>query len=297
MKLSVDFKELDEQLRRMGASLSDWGINSSSLDPRQQLLIELNKGIEIDLADVEVGAGQLLTYKGEQVILYIKDTGSSISTLKNEPENSKRFHISDCQTLSKMRRVGRYERYVVTNRTDGLFLADWIDHESNQRGETEAALKVCMFCLGTVNWQGYESGQRTKKTKRSKQQFRESIWTDFSISEFLMSYSTFFHSKPSRRDVTAELNKYVPNWHEISERKRKQRNWKCEACSVNLSNLRGSLHCHHISGVVTDNSDKNLMVLCAICHSEQPFHKRMGVPEKVKRQINSLRIEQGLMPS
>ena len=297
MKLSDEFKELENQRKRMGAGLSNWDMNASGLDPRQQLLIELREGIEIDLEEVEVGAGQLLTYKGEQVILYIKDTGSSIWTLKNEPEKSKRFHISDCQTLVKMRSVGRYERYVVTNRTDGLFLVDWLDHESNEKGETEAALKVCMNCLSIVNWQGYESGQRTKKTKRSKKQFRESIWAKFSISEFLMSYSTFFHSMPSRRDVTAELNKYVTNWNEISERKRKQRNWKCEACSVNLYELRGSLHCHHISGVVTDNSDTNLMVLCAICHSEQPFHNRMGVPEDVKREINLLRIEQGLIPS
>ena len=297
MKLSDEFKELEALRKRMGAGLSNWNINSSNLDPRQQLLVELKKGIEIDLAEVEVGAGRLLTYKGEQVILYIKDTGSSISTLKNEPEKSKRFHISDCQTLIKMRDIGRYERYVVTNRTDGLFLVDWIDHESNKKGETEAALKVCMNCLGTVNWQGYESGQRTKRTKRSKQQFRESIWKVFSISEFLMNYSTFFHYKPSRRDVTAELNEYVTNWHEISEKFRRKNNWKCEECGVNLSELRGSLHCHHISGVVTDNSDKNLKALCAICHSKQPLHQNMGVPERDRRKINSLRIEQGLMPS
>jgi hypothetical protein len=297
MKLSDEFKELENQRKRMGASLSNWDMNASSLDPRQQLLIELSKGIEIDLAEVEVGAGQLLTYKGEQALLYIKDTGANIWTLKNEPENSKRFHISDCQKLSEMRSVGKFEKYVVTNRTDGLFLVDWVDYESKQKGETEAALKVCMFCLGTVNWRGYKSGQRTKKTNRSKKQFRESIWEEFSISEFLMTYSTFFHSMPSRRDVTAEINEYVTNWHEISERKRRQRNWKCQSCGVELSKLRRSLHCHHISGVVTDNSNTNLMVLCAICHSEQPHHNHMGVPEKDRRKINSLRIEQGLMPS
>ena len=110
-------------------------MNASGLDPRQQLLTKLREGIEIDLAEVEVGAGQLLTYKGEQVILYIKDTGSSYWTLKNEPEKSKRFHISDCQTLVNMRGAGRYERYVVTNRTDGLFLVDWFDHESNEKGD------------------------------------------------------------------------------------------------------------------------------------------------------------------
>ena len=196
-----------------------------------------------------------------------------------------------------MKNAGVFERCVVTNQTDELFLVDWLNPDSNQIESTEVTLKVCRACLSIVNWRGYVSGQRNKKTKTSKKQFRESIWEEFSISEFLMTYSTFFHPKPSRRDVTAELNEYVTNWNEISERKRKQRNWKCEACSVNLSELRGSLHCHHISGVVTDNSDQNLMVLCAICHSEQPHHNHMGVPEKVKRQINSLRIEQGLMPS
>lgn len=297
MQLSDKFEELENLRKLMGARLSDWEMNHPTLPTKQPQDGDLEKkGVEINLEEVEVVAGQLLAYKGKQVVLYIKDTGSSYWTLENNPEDSRKFHISECQTLSTMRSSGRFERYVVTNRTDGLFLVDW-RNEDGKRGEMEAALKVCKYCLRNINWRDYATGQSDLSTRSSRMRFRESIRNEFSISDFLMSYSTFFRTTPSRRDVTAQLNEYVTDWNEISERKRRQQNWKCEACSVDLSEMRGSLHCHHISGVVTDNSDENLMVLCAICHSEQPFHDHMRVPERAKRLINRRRIEQGLMPS
>jgi hypothetical protein len=295
MKLIVEFKELEGQRERIGANLSSWNIHSSSLDPREQLLFELGKGIEIKLNEVDVGPGPLLTYKGEQVILYIKDTGSSLWTLKNEPEKSRRFHIAECQTLESMRSAGRFERYVVTNRMDGVFLVDWLDPESYERGETEAELKVCKNCLSCINWRGYETAPNQANLLAKNQHSKRSIWNEFLISEFLMDYSTFFHSRPSRLDINAELNAYVSDWQSISERRKRNQNWSCESCHVNLSELKGySIHCHHLSGVVTDNSDRNLKVLCAICHSKQPFHHRMKVPTQLRSKIEHFKIEQGL---
>ncbi len=161
----------------------------------QQLLVELKTGIEIDSAEVEVGAGQLLTYKGEQVISYIKDTRASIWTIKNESENLKNFHIADCHRSWRtrhMKNAGVFERCVVTNQTDELFLVDWLNPDSNQIESTEVTLKVCWACLLIVNWRGYKSGQRNKKTKTSRKQFRESIWEEFSISEFFTLKETIY---------------------------------------------------------------------------------------------------------
>ena len=57
------------------------------------------EGIEIELSEVDVAPGGLLTYKGEQIILYIKYTNKSEEINLYYPEESTRFRLADCQTL------------------------------------------------------------------------------------------------------------------------------------------------------------------------------------------------------
>lgn len=236
----------------------------------------------------------MLTYKGEQVILYIKDTRAEKYMLKHEPEKSRRFHVAECETLASMRDKGRFERYVVTNRTDGLFLVDWLEKDTGQRGEIEAALKVCKNCLKTLNWRGYERAEDRIEVTLGVRQTKGQIWESFAIDELLREYSTFFHNRPSRRDTTAEQNVYVANWPSITKRVRQKANWTCEQCGVNLQTAKNLLHCHHKSGVVTDNSPSNLAVLCALDHAAQPDHQHMKVNAEDKAKIKFLRLEQGL---
>ncbi|WP_273281090.1 hypothetical protein [Pseudooceanicola atlanticus] len=297
MKLELDFLDLVRLRNRMGAEKSPWTPGATQLDPREEIKAQLQSGIEITLDDVDRGPGGLLTYKGEQVILYIKDTRSDRYTLEHEPEKSRRFHVADCETLESMRHNGRFERYVVTNRMDGLFLVDWLDKDTRERGETEAALKVCKNCLKAINWRGYEHAEDRLELDGGRRQSKSEIWSGFEISHFLLEFSTFFHNRPSRRDTTAEPNIYVENWAAISERTRRSKNWTCEQCGVNLRSAPHLLHCHHKSGVVTDNSAKNLEVLCAVDHAKQPDHGHMRVPLKDKNKITELRLEQGLPAS
>lgn len=294
MKLSPDYSILENQREQMGAQLSDWKIGAVGLTEREQLLANLGSGIEIDIKDMDVGPGKLLTYKGEQVLLYIKDTHSSQWTLENEPEKSKRFHIAECRTLDRMRREGRFERYVVTNRMDGQFLVDWLDPDTRERGETEASLKVCKNCLTALNWRGFDNASDRMRFADGTRQDKASIWESFSITEFLMDYSTFFRSHPRRQDIDALLNVYVQDWPKISEKMRRGARWRCQQCKVDLSEFPGSLHCHHINGVVTDNSATNLKVLCALCHASQPNHQHMKVNASERRKINRVKISQGL---
>lgn len=296
MKLSLEFPELAAQRERIGAEWTTWTIHGGGIDPRPQLLADLIDGIQVELGEVQAGPGKLLTYQGEQVILYIKDTRSSLWTLQNAPEDSRRFHIADCQTLEEMRRKGKFEKYVVTRSTNGLFLADWLDPVTGERGTTKAALKVCKHCLSALNWRGYSNPRDRLMLADGLFQTRPAIWEQFSISEFLMEYSTFFRSRPSRRDTTAPLNVYVDDWPRISEARRRAAGWRCEQCGVTLSSQPSLLHCHHRSGVVTDNSNSNLAVLCALCHASQPDHEHMSVPASHRTQINRLRIAQGIRP-
>lgn len=296
MKLRIDYPELAAQRERIGAGWTTWTIREGSIDPRRQLLADLVDGIQVKLDDVNVGPGQLLTYRGEQILLYIKDTQSSLWTLQHEPEKSRRFHIADCQTLEEMRQKGRFERYVATRRTDGLFLADWLDATTGARGTTNARLKVCKHCLNALNWRGYTNPRDRLMLADRSLQTRTAIWEQFSISEFLMEYSTFFRIQPSRRDTTAPLNQYVADWPRISEARRRAAGWRCEQCGVTLSRHPRLLHCHHRNGVVTDNSWANLAVLCALCHASQPHHDQMKteIPAADKAALHEERRSQGI---
>ena len=284
MKLTVSYKELEGLVRKMGAERSSWVAGDAQLSPREKLLEDLERGIGIDLSEVISGPGSLLTYAGEQVILYIKDTRDAKDKLQYSPEQSRRFHVAECTTLSDMREKGRFERYVVTRRTDGFFTVDWLERETNKRGEIDAALKVCKNCLKEINYNRYETRNSDKN----------SIWKSFSIPSFLRDYSTFFVRLPSRTDENAPIDDYVKGWSGISTSVRQARSWACEKCSVNLEHVKNLLHVHHKNGVKTDNSDRNLKVLCALCHAEEPMHNHLKVRGDEKQRILSARVAKSL---
>jgi len=286
MKIRAHYTELETLKRRMGASDSSWSLAKSGLSPRSSRLAALNTGIDLDLADVEVGPGGILIHDGEQIVVHIKDTQKSKETNLHNPEDSVRFHLADCRTLQDMRRKGRYERYVASRRMDGFFKVDWRDHITKKSGEVEAALKVCKNCLDALDYEQYSS----KKSSRNM------IWTEFSIDTFFRDYSTFFPFTPSRTDNTALVDRYIKDWPRISRSTRNARGWTCECCRVNLNKNedRKLLHVHHRNGVKTDNSDKNLEALCALCHNNRPMHGHMRVNPSQKTRIELRRVEQGI---
>ena len=286
MKLSLSFPELERQCHKIGARPSVWSIHAPAVNSRADLLIKLQEGIEADhlnIGEIEAKHGTLLSYSGEQILLYIRDTDQDYYTLKNTPENAPRFHIAECRTLKNMRSTGRFPRYVLTNDTSGSFRVDWRNHRTGKSGETRAALKVCKNCLSTLNWQQYN-----KVTTETEQ---NSIRDSFSITDFFMDYATFFYSRPQYKDTDPSLSEYVKDWSKISHKYREEANWTCESCQANLKTAKSLLHCHHRNGVRGDNAPGNITVLCILCHSEQPFHRRMKkrITEKMENKIKAAR--------
>ena len=145
-KLNVDFSLLHEVVAKIATEQKSFEI-SISVTPIEPIDIELNRGIEVQLKDIDCQAG-LLSHQGRQVLLYIKDQGRYVQQAING-NGGYRFHIADCETLKGMRESGRYNRYVVTNSLTGLFPVCGHDNMTGEKIEGEAELKVCKNCLKT----------------------------------------------------------------------------------------------------------------------------------------------------
>ena len=126
-------EELESVRKRMRAPLTSW-TPRSPLPKWEPLDREIGS-----LEKVELLAGHgPLVHEGRQVLLYIKATRLDRRTLLDDPKNSRRFHISECETIEKMRRDKRFGRYVVTNNTNGVFKVESTDPHTGDIEEIEA---------------------------------------------------------------------------------------------------------------------------------------------------------------
>ena len=57
-------------------------------------------------------------------------------------------------------------------------------------------------------------------------------------------------------------------WKALSDWYRKEQDWMCENCGIDLSSKKNFLDAHHIRGRAY-NSPENLKALCVECHSDQ----------------------------
>ena len=276
MKLTIQIDALELVRERMGAPLSSWNPQSAPAkwEPFQKT-ISHHEIAEVQPLD---GEGPLV-YQGKQVLLYIKDTRLDQHTLRNDPENSRRFHIADCRTLERMRDKGNFERYVATNELSGRFEVEATDPVNGKIEKLKAELYVCKNCLDKL-------GLTDNRTN----------WPSFSISAFFRDHETFFCSLPRHTDITAPPGGYPKNWRDISGTYKTLVRRICENCKVNLARQehRQMLHCHHRNGVTSDNTPENLQALCVECHSEQPGHGQYPPSDDERELLARLREEQGI---
>ena len=276
MKLKPRFPGLFNLKEKLGAPDSSWLIEDSKRWIRENTELELKGGVVLsDLTEVSENSG-LLTLEDLPILVYILDTQSTKKDLKYHPEMSKRFHVTECATIRQMRTSGRFERYCVTRRDDGLFRVYSIDHE-----ELESRLKLCLNCFRKIKW--------AEEKRLPLGSSNEVKWDSFDIAEYFRKYPAKFRRPPSRSSDKVKPNKYSDDWHEISRKYRDRKKWTCERCHVDLSSSSRLLDVHHKDGNKRNNKPRNLMALCKICHSEQPHHNHMGVSKQDREEIIRLR--------
>lgn len=284
MKLTVNFGQLRHAVQLMGAKEADFklGFTVKDIDPIDTALRKGQElGKDIDLSQIKNTSG-VLSYEGRQVMLYIPDQGDDIQYVLEDGKQGRRIHLAECRTLTLMRETGRFPRYQVTNDINGYVSVYGVDPDTNENVEGKSHLGTCMNCLRILNYQGYALLSKFD---------RDIVFNNFNFVKFFETYSSYFNSLPVS-DSNDSSPTYTADWPVISAALKKQVNYMCEQCGVDLESEKRLLHVHHIDGVKSNNHGNNLRVLCADCHKKQPHHEHIYIKPTDVISINVLRRDQ-----
>lgn len=281
MRLKVNFSELIQLGKRMSPEGSGFSLRESSrvFEP---IDVELETGKDIEIDDLDTGT-PLLSYKGRQILLYIRDhRGKFHAAVKNPGTEGNKFHLAHCTTLESMERRNRYQRYVATTRLDGLFTIEETDGWSGNPRTADVALRVCQNCLYHLNYQN----------TRGSDSHRRWLADNFAVTHFFSHYSTAFKYVPASLGKTASVG-YTMDWKRVSQATREAAGYRCCACGIDLGAHRHLCDVHHQNGVKSDNRPANLQVLCRDCHRKQPMHGGIFLTSDDMKIIQRLRNAQG----
>ena len=291
-EFNIDFSELIQLRESIDAPLAKLSkVRETEIRSDNPFEIEILKGGEVTLSGEELnqqlrGIGGLLAIGNTQITLHIEEPWQDKESLSQILATNPKYHVSDCKTLEKMRDGGRFDRYVTSNKNDGNFTVVPYDHETRNRDKKmRASLQPCRNCLSKINYNGYVNSSKLKQ---------DEIVKNSDLENFFAEFSATFRSLPRYNEETYPSGGYPNNWSQITNAKREQNEWKCSCCKVDLYKNKHLLHTHHKDGVGGNVRDKNLVVLCLLCHSTQPFHAHMRVSGREKIKIKNLRFDQKL---
>ncbi len=270
------YEPLNQLRALMGAELGQFtpakNANRLTVEEIDQLA---RSGIEIPLGQVRTLEDGTLAYKNSRVILYIRDVPQYRNTGIKQTDLPK-FHVSDCQKLQEMRANKRFDRYVVATREDGQFEVNIISKGFHSVDRRLEALKVCQFCLGKLNWKGFDHVLPKAR--------RDVMVSGFTLMDFFRIFGKSLVTKePSHNADTAPLNNYTADFKLIADRVKKDRSYRCDQCKINLEGHRQFLHAHHINGQKSDNHPENIKLVCIRCHANEYNHSHIkALPEYKK---------------
>ena len=213
-------------------------------------------------------------FKGQKVILYIKQQRyRSAQFIKP----TYKYHLCYCKTLQDMESKGKFKtRYVVTQRTDGKFLIDAIDIYSGEYLQEDQLheMEVCKNCLKNLHHRYLDDNLF--------------LQDNFKLPDFIKKYNTSHIKRPLHTPTTMPRNEYSDNWELLSKKLREEAGYTCKKCKHNFENEKNLLQVHHKDGVKWNDSRENLVVLCLVCHSNEPGHNKM---KKTKQYSRALRLK------
>jgi len=286
MTLKVNFKELNDLIKKLGAAPSSINLNNHNLTPAQMGDLKSSKGLEYKIDDIEGDENGLMYIAGDPVVVFIQDSYSSADDLRNNPKGKgvTRFHIAyDCETIQQKVRENRYNsRYHFTKSTRGEFDMYGIKGKSffNKVRQVfgggkvkveKAKIGICQNCLKSIDYKDYYKCDVPKEIIKWREEFL--------IQDFFDNFSQRITERPRYSDQTLRAPIYTAEYRRLAKQKKIRLGYKCEGCGVDLSNSPDRtklLHCDHENGDITDNRPRNLRILCISCHRKHGYNPLVG---------------------
>lgn len=223
---------------------------------------------EFDFINKHIKTGDddiLLNDAGNPVTLHIKHP---IKSYQTGQYSDPKIHIFECNTLKKMIKDGRLNRYVLSEK------ADRVRKVVYDKAEKYVELYICQNCLSKINWGRFSKEDQDKFKSLHKSELAKV----FDLKVFFEVYKAPLYDRSQNlryENAQTKANEYSKDWKEISYQYRASKNWQCESCGTSFVHNKGELHTHHIDGNKSNNHRYNLRALCYTCHSQQPYHDHM----------------------
>ena len=245
---------------------------------------EWDEGGEVEVSNLDGVIKDLgpLQADGYGVVLYIKDHGSRIDEVIDDPAEGRKVHLAYCKTLEHMEKSQKFERYRLKREPNGQFLISGLSNQTEIL-EQEVPLSVCKNCLKQLNYRGYRDLSFIGDA-------RDLATRDFDYEAFFENYSSFFPKLPSK-DEKSPVD-YASGQREVFTVARKRAGNCCEKCGVDLTTLPSLLHTHCSGGVEDEKSADNLRVLCANCLRRQPNHDPVYLSRRDDQVLHEARKRQ-----
>ncbi|MGL5099830.1 MAG: hypothetical protein ACRC6B_07365, partial [Fusobacteriaceae bacterium] len=120
----LPFKKIREQMNIAKDFKPDFESSKAILEAIKFGYIK-TKGLDVSIDELIVSSNKTLEHKdfpGQKMLVYIRDFIGDYNKDFSSMTSYPRFHVAWCSTLQTMHQEKKYERYVVNQRNDGIFL-------------------------------------------------------------------------------------------------------------------------------------------------------------------------------
>lgn len=245
----------------MGAPFVVWRAPGAVLDAKTKKALLDGTQYYDDPTDIPTDDDGFFQVQGYRVVAYIRDQFSHY----DQPGESKyKYHLTDCGTLSTMRRTGKFDRrYVTCNRDDGTFLVNKIQYGQLISRDEPVRMYLCRNCWNILRNLGL--------TDQLGRQYEK-----FNLKQYFDLFGAAMISElPLHTAKTAPVNEYSNLQADLSRVIREKNGWKCANCETDFSERHQYLQMHHMDGNKANNTPDNLVPLCIVCHSKQRGHSHL----------------------
>ena len=138
MRLTVDFSGLEKALESIGGQKAEIGPLRDRRVIKSPIELKLIEQGSIVISGAELVEqltfpSGLLAIGNTQITLHIEKYKLEEEWLRQVPARwGPKYHFTDCKTIERMKAEGKFERYVTSNKKDGLFAVKPYDKASSQ---------------------------------------------------------------------------------------------------------------------------------------------------------------------